>query len=488
MPFSSQTGLQRLSIFLAAVVFCIVSSAALAAGPVTTWTRIALGDGASSFSPHTATLMHLSMHDALNAIDPRFARWADASRDRSDDGGDAVLGAKADGADRARADRRRDDGRGANAGGTTEGGANASGANAGGGDARATASPEAALAAAAHAVLVAREPQRRASFDAALADALAAVPPGGPRDAGVAAGRAAAGGVLAKYEAAGVRPGEFAASDEPGRWRPTPPASVDVAPFVPFEAFAGDAVQSIAVPPPPPPGSAEYRFGVAKVRLLGARNAVERSADETAAALFWARQSPIRNFLALALRTLEARGEGTDPWAGARAMALVSMALSDAFTVAARAKARFRYWRPITAIREGGFGIDADPYWVPLVPTPQHPEYPSAHAAECAAGATIAALLFGSPGGPVRFVATDVDGRPSRRFDDYADIAAECATSREWAGAHFGASNAAGLALGETVARRVADTQLAPARRRASAAASAAAPDPERDRASQPQD
>ncbi len=426
MPFLMQAHWRRIVIVLVASILCTVSRAAPAADPISNWSRIALGDGdgAAAFSPHTVTLMHIAMHDALNAIDPRFARWSDARGETSE--GDERA------ADEA-AERER-------------------------------ASPAAAVAAAAHAVLLAREPRRRVAFDAALDAALAAVPAGSPRDTGIALGRAAAKDTLAKYDGTRVEAGAYAKSDEPGRWRPTPPAPDDPEPFVPFEAFAGDALSAIGVPPPPEPGSAEYRFVVGKVRVIGARESQDRSADQAAAAWFWARQSPIRNFLALAVRTIEARAPYEDLWASARTMALASIALSDSFTLAARAKQQYRYWRPITAIREGGFGIDADPGWTPLVSTPQHPEYPSAHAAECAAGATMARYLFGSASTPLRFVATDADGRPSRTYESFGDIAAECAASREWAGVHFSASNAAGLALGEAVARRVADTRLGPMR------------------------
>lgn len=50
-------------------------------------------------------------------------------------------------------------------------------------------------------------------------------------------------------------------------------------------------------------------------------------------------------------------------------------------------------WRPITAIRSGDSGqrpSAADPNWTPLLATPFHPEYPSAH--QCIVGSIVGTL------------------------------------------------------------------------------------------------
>ena len=48
-----------------------------------------------------------------------------------------------------------------------------------------------------------------------------------------------------------------------------------------------------------------------------------------------------------------------------------------------RRKYEYLFWRPITAIQNGGIDghptTDADPNWTPLITNPNHPEYPSAH-------------------------------------------------------------------------------------------------------------
>src|SRR5262245_35513285 len=87
------------------------------------------------------------------------------------------------------------------------------------------ASPEAAVAAAAHDVLIARIPNQKTALDRALASALAAIPDGKAKVDGVATGRAAAAEILARRADDGsdvVRPYKPRAGL--GVWRPTPPA------------------------------------------------------------------------------------------------------------------------------------------------------------------------------------------------------------------------------------------------------------------------
>ena len=45
------------------------------------------------------------------------------------------------------------------------------------------------------------------------------------------------------------------------------------------------------------------------------------------------------------------------------------------------AKYTYGFWQPVTAIPAGGgnSALQADPAWLPLGTTPNHPEYPAAH-------------------------------------------------------------------------------------------------------------
>ena len=78
----------------------------------------------------------------------------------------------------------------------------------------------------------------------------------------------------------------------------------------------------------------------------------------------------------------------------ARLFALLSLATANSQIVAMREKYSRPHWRPVTAIQAaadlGIATLKGDPTWEPLLNTPPHPDYPSAHAvfsgaAECRA-------------------------------------------------------------------------------------------------------
>src|SRR5262249_32065263 len=89
------------------------------------------------------------------------------------------------------------------------------------------ASPEAAVAAAAHRAPATSHPGQGAAVDAPLVAALATLPDGKAEDAGVALGRSVADQILAlrQNEGSGVTPPPYVGGTEPGQWRPTPPAN-----------------------------------------------------------------------------------------------------------------------------------------------------------------------------------------------------------------------------------------------------------------------
>lgn len=408
-PLQTQHLFRHVALLLALTPLCGAPQPVSAADAVTTWSRLVSDN---DFDPHTATLMHAAMHDALNAIAPRYARWTAAAPDEPP---------------------------------------------------AAAAAPEAAVAAAAHAVLMDAQPEETAPIVTALTAALAAVPDGPRKAAGVALGKAIATATLAHRAGAGDAPVQpFTQSNELGHWRATPP-NTDARPrFARFPPFSGAAALDIPVPSPPALGSPAYLAAVAEVRALGREASTERSDAQYVDALFFARQNSQLSFIDLAIRVLAARPVPQDIWDSARTMTLLSIALSDAFILTVVAKERFHFWRPITAIREGGFGVTPEPGWQPLVDTPQYPEHPSAHAAECTAGATVLRLVFGTDAQPVDYIATFPPF--VREYPGFTAIANACAASRVWAGVHFRTANDAGQRIGEAIADHVVSSLLRPLR------------------------
>jgi vanadium-dependent haloperoxidase-like protein len=384
---------------------------ARAADAVTTWSSLVVGQATGDFDPFVSALMHAAMHDALNAIKPRYARWTAPAADEPPAAG---------------------------------------------------AAPEAAIAAAAYEVLMGMQPEKTATIKSTFAAALASVPDGPAKEAGLALGKAIAAATLAHRAAdRGVHGTRFTQSNAPGHWRVTPPET-DAFRFGKYQPFSGAAALDLPVPGPPELGSPAYVAALAEVRALGSEGSKERSDVQTRAAEFFANQSSSLNFLALATRLLDARPAPRDIWDSARTMTLMSIALSDSYILYSYAKERFHFWRPITAIREGGFGVTADPGWKPLVPTPEHPEHPSAHATECMAGATVLHSVFGTDTRPVTYVANDAFFQPEREYPSFTALANDCADSRVWAGAHFRTAGEAGQKLGEEIAVHVMTNLLRP--------------------------
>jgi hypothetical protein len=134
-------------------------------------------------------------------------------------------------------------------------------------------------------------------------------------------------------------------------------------------------------------------------------------------------------------------------------MAALSLAMNDAAVIAWQYKERYGYWRPVTALRARGIGGGGAPDWLPLIETPGHPEYPSGHATDCAAGATILASVFGTDSISFSFRSLGPSGPISRRFSRFSAAQRECSLSRIWAGVHFLDTEDRSEELGASIAR-----------------------------------
>jgi hypothetical protein len=381
------------------------AEAPVAGGAVTRWSLAAdrLGRGAANW--RTQAIMHKAMHDALNAAGPRYARWAPPAADEP----------PAEGA-----------------------------------------APLVAMAAAAYQVLLARHPEHApAEADRLFREALREEEPGPAVDNAIRLGAAVGLATVARHPAPTALPQPFPVGFEPGRWRPTPPfmqvALVgDDRPML-FGAKNGAELRG---PPPPGLGEDRYREAVEEVRRLGGAVSAERTEAQRAAAYFWAYQSSQRGFVHLAAALVAERPLAGGAWDEARAMSQLAAALADSFVMAWEEKRHFAFWRPVTAINQGGGGVAADPAWEALIPTPPHPDYPSGHSADCSTGARVLEGVFGTGAAPFDYPAVGAQPPASRRFATFADAANECGDSRVWAGAHFRFASEEGLRIGTVVAAK----------------------------------
>ena len=154
------------------------------------------------------------------------------------------------------------------------------------------ASADAAIATAAHHVLVKLvAPAQVAALDTAYQATLDGVPDGLVELEGVRAGEAAAAAMLAARTNDGYfDPFDFGAviGPDPGDWRPVTPTALDP------DASVGDARPFLIESPsqfrskgPNALTSRKYAREFDEVKTLGALNSATRTADQTAAAIFW---------------------------------------------------------------------------------------------------------------------------------------------------------------------------------------------------------
>jgi hypothetical protein len=329
------------------------------------------------------------------------------------------------------------------------------------------ASMDAAVAAASRDVLVALAPSQQTVIEIAYASALLGVPDGPAKDAGIALGQQSAAANLARRVGDGSEIATapvYVPTGRPGDYDFTPP--FDQPPLGPVALFPGwGNVTPFGIdldrhqpPGPDPLRSDRYASDFNFVKSIGRLNSATRTAEQTDIALFWFEFSPIGwNRIA---NTIVSQ-ENVDVWKAARVMALVNFALADGYIAGFRAKYKFRFWRPITAIRkaaeDGNNRTRPDPEWLPLqAPAffiPPVPDYPSTHSV---LGAAAAETLIRNFGDRVRFEASSatLPGKP-RRFDSLTQAARENGLSRVYGGIHFLHAVEDGLQLGKEIGRTV---------------------------------
>ena len=316
-----------------------------------------------------------------------------------------------------------------------------------GGDTRAAASV------AAHDLLVQLNPAKQAQFDAALAASLALVPDGADKINGMATGAKIAQATLASRAMDGsTAVVSYTPSGLPGRWAPTPPGLVPAAlpqwaDVDPWLMQSGDQFR-----PGPPPGltSEAYTAAFKEVMSLGAANSTTRTVDQTASAIFWAGAAGTGPWIQAGIDGAQAKGLSTIE--NARLFGLLSVAIADASIATWDAKYTYDYWRPVTAIRladlDGNTATISDPSWTPLIVTPPHPSYMSAHATVAGTASTILSAFLGDAS-PFCLTA----GANSRCWTGYDAAALDAANSRLWGGIHWSFDNVTGLNVGQSLGR-----------------------------------
>ena len=378
-------------------------------------------------------ITNVAMHDALNAVRPEYARYADT--------------------------------------GPVEDDANAA----------------AAVLTAAHDAIVGGAPGAAAATDAWYAGALGALPatPGVTR--GVAIGHRAAAAILARRAHDGTAAGGIAPyvpGTAPGDYRFTAPFNTPAFDFFGTGGFADASNYARTVQPfviasasqfrvAPPYGAASnaqavrtvrYTTDFNEVKTIGCTGCAARSAEQSEIAIFWRENTPTSwNRVARAV----AQGRGLNAHDAARLFAAVQISEFDGFLAGLDSKYFHHFWRPVTAVALAG--TDGNPLTMPVAgwqefapPTPPVPDYPSTHAVTGATAATVIealvprALPFATTSGSLPGV--------TRHFASVAQAAKENANSRVYIGYHFRYATEVGLMQGHSIGAYVVDHALRPLR------------------------
>jgi len=136
-------------------------------------------------------------------------------------------------------------------------------------------------------------------------------------------------------------------------------------------------------------------------------------------------------------------------------MALAAIAINDALIAVLDAKYHYNFWRPATAIRNGDLdGNDAttrEGSWVPMIDTPMHPEYPSAHSILASSVATVLKAEIGSAPMPLLATSSPTAKGAVRRWSNLDDFVREVSEARVYEGVHYRFSTEAGVAMGARI-------------------------------------
>lgn len=341
-------------------------------------------------------------------------------------------------------------------------------------------SVDAAIIEAAYDTLANYFPSQTGTLNALYIAALGSIPNGIAKSNGQAVGLEAAANIITLRTGDG-RMTPIAATSAftpktagPGVWRLTPPAYAapqtpwlgDVKPFVLESAdqFLPDA--------PPGLGSDEWVSAVQYLEAYGALNSGVRTAEQTAIARFWT-ANVIRQYNRIVRDVADARGLNSP--GTAQLAAMVNVVAADAAISMMHAKYHYLFWRPVTAIDPtsvkpagDGFGpvpgysdgnpaTAEQPGWRPLIVTPNHPEYPSAHTSLTSAVTEVLSQFLGTDEINLDvhgFDPTGVAGNLNavQHFKSVDDLLEQVSNARAWGGLHYPFSLAAGRRLGRQVA------------------------------------
>jgi hypothetical protein len=319
------------------------------------------------------------------------------------------------------------------------------------------ASPDAAVATAAHHVLVHYFPAQQAALDADYAAALAAIPEGAPKAAGIMVGESAAAGIIARRQGDGLGAdiGFTMPAPAPGAWQlpegqnPMTPWASKLRPFMlrSPDQFRSDAPLAFS--------KRAWAEDFNEIKAIGRLDSPTRTAEQTDIARFWTTNPVVQYNVAF---EKIATDRGLDALQAARLFAMGNLVGADALIACFDAKYTYLFWRPQYAIAlgdsDGNPATVGDPTWKPLLGSPPHPEYPSGHGCLTGAEAEVFTAFFGNDRIEIDLTSTAPNLlQPQRHYRHAADLTQEVMNARIWGGIHFRDATVKGAEMGRKVAK-----------------------------------
>jgi len=307
-------------------------------------------------------------------------------------------------------------------------------------------SPELAVHGAAYTVLSTLFPARSVTYKAFYDAAVAGADAGGMASAQFGSGVARQVLALRSNDGRWTPLAAYVPGSAPGEFRGTNPVNRARPSVRPFFLRSADQFRPSG---PPALASAEYTADLLETKSMGTAASSPRTESQTENARFHTEPPPLfwtRNFRQFAT----SRPTLVD---NARLMAMLWATQADATTACFEAKYHFNFWRPTSAIRladtDGNPATEPDAQWAPIVPTPNHPEYPAAHA--CLAGAFAAVLerAFGTK--QITFSLTSTVTGSTHTFNSTEEMVRSIQDARVDGGMHFRTSTQHGASLGQSV-------------------------------------
>jgi hypothetical protein len=319
-------------------------------------------------------------------------------------------------------------------------------------------SPAAAIATAAHGVLVARAPGQATVVGEQFREYLDEIKSRRAKLNGIHLGVQVADAIIELRSSDGFGKSVPYVQPPPGPGvfepvAPTPPIGTEHGQLAPYAMSAPDQFRPDG---PDPLGSAEYAQDFLEVKDLGRADSEQRTDEQTETALFWSDHGFLQ--LSRMLRGI-AGAQNLDARETARMLAMAHVAGADAGVGCFDAKYHYMFWRPTHAIpradTDGNDATTPDATWEPLLNS-NHPEYPAG--AACANSAIFGTLasFFGTDD-----VAFDVDStvtETTRHYESFSDALLEDLDARVWSGLHFRNAVEEGADLGQNVADLVSNT------------------------------